>query len=112
MAIFIGLEGSGKGIILAHLLLPLFDKCGLHCNFDAVTDRFNAVMEHKVFVLVDEGSKSLYFQSVLVAEGSYGTHALFTYTQLHIAPLPFSQRLQLCLHHLCCLHVVADANDL
>ena len=69
-------------------------------------------MEHKVFVLVDEGSKSLYFHSMFVAEGSYGTHALFTYTQLRIAPLPFSQCLQLCLHHLCCLHTVADANDL
>ena len=30
--ICIGPEGSGKGIILSHLLLPLFDKCGLHCN--------------------------------------------------------------------------------
>ena len=57
MPIFIGLEGSGKGIILAHLLLQLLDKCGLHCtNFDAVTNRFNAAMEHKVFVSVDEGS--------------------------------------------------------
>ena len=66
-----------RAIILAHLLLPLFDKCGLHCtNFDAVTYRFNAAMEHKGFVLVDEGNKSFYSQSMPSAEGSYDAHAL------------------------------------
>ena len=91
MPIFIGPEGCGKGIILSHPLLPVFDKCGLHrTNFDTVTDHFNAALEHEVFIIVDEGSESLYTQSTLPPEGCYVTHALRAYNRSSVALVPFS----------------------
>ncbi|DBA94307.1 TPA: hypothetical protein ACH3X1_001919 [Trebouxia sp. C0004] len=56
MPFFVGDEGTGKGVIITKLLLPLFGNCGLHCtNFDSVTYNFNAAMEFKSVVFVNEG---------------------------------------------------------
>jgi hypothetical protein len=56
MPFFVGAEGTGKGVIIVKLLLPLFGKCGLHAtNFDSVTEKFNSAMEYKSLVVVDEG---------------------------------------------------------
>lgn len=33
MPFFVGDECTGKGVILSKLLLPLFGKCGLHCEY-------------------------------------------------------------------------------
>ena len=54
MPIFIGDQGTGKGIILGNLLIKIFDKLGIHCtNFGSVTQKFNS--DFKSFVFVDEG---------------------------------------------------------
>jgi len=53
---FIGPPGSGKGILLAHLLISVLGKCGMHCiDFDVGTDRFNNSLDFKAFVIVKEG---------------------------------------------------------
>lgn len=40
MPIFIGDQGTGKGIILGNLLIKIFDKLGIHCtNFGSVTQK-------------------------------------------------------------------------
>ena len=36
MPFFVGDEGTGKGVIITKLLLPLFGKCALHCEFYGV----------------------------------------------------------------------------
>ncbi|DBA95159.1 TPA: hypothetical protein ACH3X1_015712 [Trebouxia sp. C0004] len=52
MPFFVGDEGTGKGVIITKLLLPLFGKC---TNFDSVTCKFHAAIEFKSIVCVDEG---------------------------------------------------------
>ncbi|DBA92230.1 TPA: hypothetical protein ACH3X1_015937 [Trebouxia sp. C0004] len=40
MPIFIGDQGTGKGIILGNLLIKIFDKLGMHCTiFGSVTQQ-------------------------------------------------------------------------
>lgn len=56
MPIFIGDQGTGKGIILGNLLVKIFDKLAIHCpNFGSVTQKFNSDMEFRSCVFVDEG---------------------------------------------------------
>lgn len=51
--IFIGDQGTGKGVILGNLLIKIFDKLGIHCtNFGSVTNEINPNLEFKSFVLV------------------------------------------------------------
>jgi len=56
MPIFIGDQGTGKGIVLGNLLIKIFDKLEIHCtNFGSDTQKFNSDLEYKSFVFVDEG---------------------------------------------------------
>ena len=59
MPFFVGDEGTGKGVIIIKLLLPLFGKCGLHCKYQCccpvLLNKFDATMEFKSVVFVDEG---------------------------------------------------------
>lgn len=53
MPIFIGDQGTEKGIILGNLLIKIFDKLGIHCtNFGSVTQKFNSDLEFKSFVFI------------------------------------------------------------
>lgn len=53
---FIGDQGTGKGIILGALLVRMFDKLAIHCtNFGSVVNKFNSDLEYKSYVFVDEG---------------------------------------------------------
>lgn len=50
---FIGPQGSGKGIILAGLMVKMFEGLGLHAtNFDSVTGKFNSNMMYKSLVFI------------------------------------------------------------
>ncbi len=54
MPLFIGDQGTGKGIILGALLVKIFDKLAIHCtNFGSVTTKFNSDLEYKSYVFVD-----------------------------------------------------------
>ncbi len=53
MPFFIGPQGSGKGIILAGLMVKMFEGLGLHAtNFDSVTGKFNSDMMFKSLVFI------------------------------------------------------------
>jgi hypothetical protein len=67
MPIFIGDQGTEKGIILGNLLIKIFDKLGIHCtNFGSVPQKFNSDLEFKSFVFVDEGMSDsvIYFSDI------------------------------------------------
>ena len=51
---FIGDQGTGKGIILGALLVRMFDKLAIHCtNFGSVVNKFNSDLEYKSYAFVD-----------------------------------------------------------
>ena len=53
MPFFIGPQGSGKGIILAGLMVKMFEGLALHAtNFDSVTGKFNSDMMFRSLVFI------------------------------------------------------------
>ncbi|KAL0043400.1 hypothetical protein WJX79_003619 [Trebouxia sp. C0005] len=83
MPIFIGDQGTGKGIILGNLLIKIFDKLGIHCtNFGSVTQKFNSDLEFKSFVFIDEGlfvgkKDEAELMKTLITEPSYRSEKKF-----------------------------------